>query len=184
MKNLPNPEFDKYGYIQIYTGLGKAKTTAAMGLVCRALGRKFEVCIMQFCKDKNQTGEYKYFSENFNDNLDYLSSGLPHYPIPTKANITTDDKIKFIEGWEYIRRRQADYDLIVLDELTTAIDFGFILVEEVVLFLKDKPEHLEIVITGRNAQKELIEVADLVTEMLPIKHYWDKGVKARLGIEY
>jgi cob(I)alamin adenosyltransferase len=179
--NLPNPKFEKRGYIQIYTGDGKGKTTATIGLVCRALGRKFKVLVMQFCKVRNQTGEYKYLSKHCH-NLVYKSCGLPHYP--TKGNVDSTDKEACLKGWNYIKENHTKFDLIALDELNIAIDLGFISVEEVISFLLSKKQSTEIVISGRNARLQLIEMAHLVTEMKPIKHYWDINVQAREGIEY
>jgi cob(I)alamin adenosyltransferase len=181
LNNLHSPKFDKNGYIQIYTGEGKGKTTASIGLTTRALGRGWKVLVMQFLKVSDETGEYKCLIRN-NKNLTYLSCGMPHYP--TMKNIGSLDKSSFDEGWSFVKENYNNYDLIVLDELNIAIDFNFITVEEVLEFLNNKLDNVEIVISGRNARKEIIEIANLVTEMKSIKHYWDSGVKAREGVEY
>ncbi len=181
MQDLHNPTFGKHGYIQVYTGDGKGKTTAAMGLACRALGRGYKVLIMQFCKDKELTGEYKHLA-NHVDGLIYKSCGLPSFIDP--AHLTEDDIKAAIAGWNYVLKHHKEFDMIIMDELNIAVDFGLIQIEEVITFLDYKPESLEIVITGRNAPPEIIERAHLVTEMKPIKHYWSIGVLAREGIEF
>jgi len=181
MENLYNPRFEKRGYIQIYTGDGKGKTTASIGLAVRALGRGMKVLIMHFCKVKHQTGEYKQLSKML-DNLDYESCGLPHYP--TKGGITNEDKKAFDEGWHYVIDNHLKYDMIILDELNIAVDFSFITPGCITQFLLGKPKHQEIVITGRNAHPELIAAAHLVTDMYAVKHYWNCGVRAREGIEF
>ncbi len=180
--DLHNPKFSKKGFIQVYTGRGKGKTTASMGLVTRALGRGWKVFVMQFCKVKNHTGEYQYLGLENPCNLAYSSCGLPHYP--NKLNVTEKDKQACRDGWGLVLKRHKQFDLIVLDELNIAIDFEFLTTEEVLEFLNNKPQNLEIVITGRNIRPEILEAAHLVTEMVPLKHYIDIGVQAREGIEY
>lgn len=181
MKNLINPKWSKAGYIQIYTGEGKGKTTAAIGLACRALGQNMKVLIMQFCKNNNDSGEYKCLTRN-NKNLTYKCCGIDKFPLV--SNIATEDKDKAALGWEYVVWNEKQYNLIILDELNIAIDLKIINIKNILYFLENKPKDLEVVITGRNAHPDIIKMAHLVTEMKPIKHYWDIGVKGRCGIEY
>jgi cob(I)alamin adenosyltransferase len=179
--SLINPTFRKHGYIQVYTGSGKGKTTACMGLATRALGRGWKVLIMQFCKG-NASGEFNLFKKFFGDTFKYFHVGLP--TIPYKQFLTDEERYENVKGWWYVKHNYKEYDLIILDELNIAIELGIIPIDDVVDLLRNKPKKLEIVITGRNAKPEIMGMAQLVTEMKPLKHYWDMGVPAREGIEF
>lgn len=179
--DLPNPKFLKHGYIQVYTGNGKCKTTSSIGLAARALGQNWKVLVMQFCKNLDDCGEYKCLSRN-NKNLVYKTCGSKNFP--WKNNTTDDDITLNKAGWQYVVNNYKKFDLIILDELNIAIDLEIISLDEVLQFLKNKLSSIEIVITGRNARQEIIDIAHLVTEMTPIKHYFDIGVKSRKGIEH
>lgn len=186
-KNLYNPDWDEHGYIQVYTGDGKGKTTASLGLAMRALGRNWKVLLIMFTKGGNKYGELNSFrnlSENINKNLTIFQAGTEH--IIYSDNITEDDKKIIKEGWEKAKKAiiNNEYYLIILDELNIAISLGIIDVEEVVEVIKNKPDRMEIVLTGRDANPKIIEVAHLVSKIEPIKHYWDIGVSARKGIEF
>lgn len=184
---LYNPEFLQHGYIQIYTGNGKGKTTASLGLAMRALGRGWRVLIVMFTKGGNDYGELISFaslSPDFKDKVKIVQAGLDR--IVYSSNISEEDKKQAQLGWEIAKKaiKNDEYQLIILDEANIAIDLNLIDLSEMLQVLKDKPDDMEIVLTGRNAKPEIIEIADLVSEIKPIKHYWDKGIKARKGIEF
>lgn len=184
---LYNPEFLQHGYIQIYTGNGKGKTTASLGLAMRALGRGWRVLIVMFTKGGNDYGELISFaslSPDFKDKVKIVQAGLDR--IVYSSNISEEDKKQAQLGWEIAKKaiKNDEYQLIILDEANIAIDLNLIDLSEMLQVLKDKPDDMEIVLTGRNAKQEIIEIADLVSEIKPIKHYWDKGIKARKGIEF
>lgn len=186
-EELFNPIFDKIGYIQVYTGDGKGKTTASLGLTMRALGRGWKVLVVMFAKGGNIYGElfsFRELSPKLMTNLKIIQAGLDR--IVYKDNITEEDRKAVKHGWDCTKEAvsSGEYDLIVLDEANIAIELGLINLEEMKEFLKNKPTSLEIVITGRHAHPEIIKLAHLVSEINPVKHYWDIGVSARKGIEY
>ena len=184
---LYNPEFSQHGYIQVYTGNGKGKTTASLGLAMRALGRGWKVLIVMFTKGGNDYGELISFSQlcpQMKDNVKIVQAGLDR--IVYSKNIKEEDKKLIQEGWQTAKEaiKNDKYQLIILDEANIAIDLDCIKLTDMVETLKNKPQDMEIVLTGRNAKKEVIDIADLVSEITPVKHYWDKGIKARKGIEF
>jgi len=168
------------GYIHIYTGNGKGKTTAALGLAIRALGRNKRVCIIQFLKYSKDYGEYLFLSPR----ITFLYFGLPHFVYPN--DLKKEDIEIALSGIEKSKEIIFSnlYDLIILDEILILVLFKMIDEEEVLNLMKNKPEEVELVLTGRGATKRIIENADLVTEMREVKHYYQKGVKAREGIEF
>ena len=185
--NLINPNWAQHGYIQVYTGNGKGKTTASLGLAMRALGRCWKVLIIMFTKGGDDYGELnslRELSPEISANLTIVQAGLDR--IIYKNNQTTQDNEEIKKGWEIAKKaiQNNDYQLIILDEANIAIDMGILNVDEVVDVLQNKPEEMEIVLTGRNAHKKIIEIAHLVSEIQPVKHYWDTGISARKGIEY
>lgn len=186
-EDLINPDFEKHGYIQVYTGNGKGKTTASLGLCLRALGRGWNVLVVLFTKGGNKYGElysFKKLIPSMDNKLEIVQAGLDR--IVYSANMNEEDKFAVSRGWCMAQEaaKSGNYQLIILDEANIAIDLGLIDIEEMKSFLSEKPEDLEIVLTGRNAHPEVIELAHLVSEIQPVKHYWDIGVKAREGIEY
>ncbi len=185
--NLINPNWAKHGYIQVYTGDGKGKTTASLGLAMRALGRCWKVLIIMFTKGGDDYGELKSFrnlSDEIRENLTIVQAGLDRIVYSDNKNDLDREEIQ--KGWQLAKRAilNDEYNLIILDEANIAIDLGLIELEEVIEVLKSKPEDMEIVLTGRNARPEIIEIAHLVSEIRPVKHYWDTGIAAREGIEY
>lgn len=185
--NLINPDWAKHGYIQVYTGNGKGKTTASLGLAMRALGRCWKVLIIMFTKGGDDYGELNSFmnlSPSIKDNLKIVQAGLDR--IVYADNKTEDDASEIKKGWALAKKAilNDEYNLIILDEANIAIDMGFIDVDEVVEVLKSKPQDMEIVLTGRNANQKIIDIAHLVSKIEPVKHYWDTGISARKGIEY
>ena len=185
--NLINPNWAKHGYIQVYTGNGKGKTTASLGLAMRALGRCWKVLIIMFTKGGDDYGELNSFrnlSPEISKNLTIVQAGLDR--IVYEQNKNADDEAEIKKGWELAKKaiQNDEYNLIILDEANIAIDLGLIDLDEVVEVLKNKPEDMEIVLTGRNANEKIIDLAHLVSEIKPIKNYWDTGIAARKGIEY
>lgn len=168
------------GYTQVYTGDGKGKTTAAIGLTIRALGAGLKVAFFQFFKPG--TSSEVNILKNFSPQLYYKAFGKEGF-IEEKVDPETKELI--LKGWKEVKDlvKSGTYNIIVLDEITYALNWKLIDLKEFLEFLKNKPENLELVITGRNAPKEVIEVADLVTEMKKVKHYYEKDVKSRKGIE-
>lgn len=176
----------EHGYIQIYTGDGKGKTTASLGLALRAIGHGWKVLIVQFTKggqDHNYYGEI-LSSSKLMPNLEVKQFGMDR--VVYSHNICMDDFKEARAGWQFASEaiKSGKYQLIIMDELNICIDMGMIKVSEVKEALINRPENLEIVITGRRAHPEIVAMAHLVTEMKPIKHYFDMGVMARQGIEY
>lgn len=170
------------GKIHIYTGEGQGKTQAALGLALRALGRGFKVIIIQFMKGTDS-------GENLIQNKlapDYEIYRFGHAKFIKKGEAEKKDidlaKRGLAFAKEVIQTRQPD--ILILDELNVALDFELLKVEEVLKFLDEVPSGIEIILTGRNAKKEIVDRADLVTDMKKVKHYYDKGLQARLGIEY
>jgi cob(I)alamin adenosyltransferase len=169
------------GCVQVYTGNGKGKTTAALGLAFRAVGRGLRVCFFQFIKGGGQYGEH-LLAKQLAPLLTIIQRGRPGW-VNTK-DITEDRKVAqdaFLEAKQLLV--SGDYDLVVLDEINGSVGFGLIDVEQVLELISLKPAKVELVLTGRNAAEQVIEAADLVTEMREIKHYYAAGVPARTGIE-
>jgi cob(I)alamin adenosyltransferase len=169
------------GYVQVYTGDGKGKTTASLGLVLRALGQGLRPAVLQFMKADPSWGEIVSLKGL---GVPVEQCGLDHWVRVGK--VTDEDRAAAAEGFARARAliQSGEYDVVVLDELVTALFFELIPLQSVLDLVRDKPERVELVITGRRAPKELIAAADLVTEMRPLKHYFEAGVKARPGIEY
>ena len=169
------------GYVQVYTGDGKGKTTAALGLALRAVGRGLKVCVFQFIKGSGRYGEH-LAAEKLAPLLTIIQTGRPGW-VNTKD--ISEDRRTAQEA--LIRAKElllsGEFDLFICDEINGAVGFGLIDVAQVLELISHKPEKVELVLTGRNADERVIEAADLVTEMLDIKHYYKAGVAARDGIE-
>lgn len=176
-KIKPGP---RRGLVMINTGNGKGKTTAALGLLFRALGRDFRVAMFQFIKSReNKYGEH-LMAGRLGVEIIPLGDGFTW-----ESKTIEHDKALAAEGWQRCRERieAGDADIVILDELTYIINFGWLPVEEVLDVLKRRDPQMHIVITGRDAPAELIEAADLVTEMKEIKHPFNQGIVAQTGIE-
>jgi cob(I)alamin adenosyltransferase len=167
------------GYIQVYTGNGKGKTTAALGISLRSLCAGYKVFFGQFMKGQDYS-ELKA-AEVFPD-LKMEQFGSPEF---IKGKPSSEDFERAKKGLERMKEVliSGEYDLVVFDEINTTLFFNMLKVEDVLAVLDKKPEKTEIVLTGRYAPQEILDRADLVTEMREIKHYYSKGVKARVGIE-
>lgn len=171
----------RVGLVQVYTGDGKGKTTAALGLALRAAGHGLRTYIGQFLKGR-PTGELKaakllepYLTiEQFGEASFVLTKGDPRQAALVR------------QGLQRIRQvlTSSEYDIVVLEEINVALDLELISLEEVLALLEERPSDVELVLTGRGAPQELISRADLVTEMVAIKHPYEQGVKARRGIEF
>lgn len=169
------------GYIQVYTGNGKGKTTAALGLALRAAGAGLKVFIVQFIK-KRRCSEHKML-ERFEDLITIRQYGRG-FLLKRKAN--QSDIREAQSGLGEVREAIAskNFDVVILDEANVAVNCNLISVGDLLELMAAKPKNIEIIITGRYADQKVIRMADLVTEMKEIKHYRKKGVKARAGIEY
>ena len=168
--------------VQVFTGNGKGKTSAALGAVIRALGHGLKVFIVFFMKGKYPYGEFSTLSKL--PNVDVASFGLRC--LTDRANINPEEieQAKLAMSAAREAMLSGNYDLVVLDEVNVAANFKLIELDEVVRLIGDKPRNVELILTGRYADAKLVELADLVTEMVKLKHPYDKGVKARKGIEY
>ena len=170
------------GQVQVYTGNGKGKTTASLGLALRAVGRGLRVCMVQFIKGGGQYGEHVAAERLaplltihqtgrdgwiFRDRLDPEDIRIAREALETASEAITG----------------GAYDLVILDEINGAAWFGLIGIDDIMELISLRPEPVELVLTGRSADPRVIEAADLVTEMVEVKHYYQNGVQARVGIE-
>lgn len=170
------------GLVQVYTGNGKGKTTASLGLVFRALGHGLRIHVMQFMKGQSVYGELES-AKQFADKLTIEQVGTPQFVKHGKQTSADRDMAQAAFTRARMLVASGDYDLVVLDELNCAVDFDLVELDAVKELIRNKPAHTELVITGRNVHPEIVELADLVTEMREIKHYYNAGQPARVGIE-
>jgi cob(I)alamin adenosyltransferase len=170
------------GLVQVYTGAGKGKTSAAFGLVLRATGRGLRVCIVQFIKGGFDYGEL-YVIDRFPE-VKLRAFGRGKFVSQKKPDKEDIDLAQ--EGLKAAEDALAtgEYDVVVLDEINVALDLNLIETKRVLQLIRNKPAQTELVLTGRNAPKEIVAAADLVTEMVEVKHPYNLGFKARKGIEY
>ena len=170
------------GLIQVYTGNGKGKTTAALGLALRAVGHGFKVLMVQFMKGNIAYGELEsarklspYLTIKQMGQKTFISRAHPN---PTDLQLAQ-------EGFFIAKKaiENEEYDIVVLDEINMAVDYGLIPLNHLLQLIDSKPETVELILTGRNAKAEIMDRADLVTEMVDRKHYYTEGVSAREGIE-
>ncbi len=168
------------GYVQVYTGNGKGKSTAAYGLALRAAGAGLSVLIIQFLKSR-KCSEHNAF-KRLSDLITIKQFGQEGFFInnPTKEQILISEK-----ALEETKKEigSGKYDVVILDEINMAIAFKLIRVEDIIELIRNKPDDVELVLTGRNAHPKIVEMADLVTVMSEKKHYYQKGIRARIGIE-
>jgi len=175
------PKLEK-GLVQVYTGEGKGKTSAAFGLALRAIGRGLKVYIIQFIKGGFDYGEL-YVVEKL-PNLTVKAFGRGKFVTKTPPD---EEDVKLAEeAFELAKKivKSGKYDLVILDEINIAVSLRLIDLKEVVKLIKNKPSNVELILTGRYAPKEIIESADLVTEMKEVKHPYTKGLPPRKGIEF
>ena len=172
----------KKGLVIVNTGNGKGKTTAALGLLLRAWGRDLHVCVIQFIKA--ETGNWGEVKAARKLGLEWYLTGDGFTWLSKDIN---ESQAKAVHAWQLAQEKIAsgNYDLIVLDEMTYTFQMGWLAVNDVIAWLQEhKPDELHIIITGRDAPNELINYADLVTEMRQVKHPFEKGIKAQAGIEF
>lgn len=173
----------KNGLIQVYTGNGKSKTTAALGLALRAVGHGLKVLVVQFMKGNIEYGEL----ESAKKLSPYLTiKRIGREIFVSKTNPDPIDKKLAEEGFLLAKEgvKSKQYDIVILDEINLAVDYGLIPLSDLIQLIDSKPETVELILTGRNAKSEVIDRADLVTEMVERKHYYEKGTPARKGIEF
>jgi cob(I)alamin adenosyltransferase len=172
----------KKGVIVVFTGNGKGKTSAALGIALRASGHGMKTLIIQFIKEKGRSGEQE-MCPSINNTIDI-------YPLGMGFVFRGDDLRPHIamaeEAWFFMEEalREKTYDILVLDELSVVMNLGLLTTEIVTTFLAKKAEGLHVIITGRDAPEEIVTVADVVTEMKEIKHIYQQGVTAIKGIDY
>lgn len=168
------------GYVHVYTGDGKGKTTAALGLSLRAAGAGLRVYVAQFLK----TGEYSEIKalQRFSDLITIEQFGKNHF---IKGRPSSEDANAAKQGLQKVISAVTSdaFDVIIMEEANVAVSIGLLSIQDILDIISLKPKNKELIITGRNAHPQIIEKADLVTEMKEIKHYFHKGVKARKGIE-
>lgn len=172
------------GYIQIYTGNGKGKTTAAMGLSIRAAGNGMKVCIVQFLKAW-KTGELNSLEKL--DNIDvFRFQTIKKFTWQLNEEEFNALKLEVRKTYDFILEvfEEKKYDVVIVDEIMGALGAKLLTEQEVLDLMDRKPETIELVMTGRNPTEAIINKANLVTEMNPIKHYYEQGVKSREGIEF
>jgi len=175
----------KNGLTIVYTGKGKGKTTAALGIALRATGYKKKICMIQFIKGSWHYGEMESskllepefemvaIGKGFVGIIDDKSPKEDHQKVAKEAIKISNEKIQ-----------SGKYDIIILDEINYAVNLNLISLQDVLELIKSKPENVDLVLTGNYAKEEVIEVADLVTEMREIKHPFQKGIKAKEGIDF
>jgi cob(I)alamin adenosyltransferase len=170
------------GLVQVFTGNGKGKTTAALGTIIRAAGHGLRSFIVFFMKGDYQYGEYDALRKL--PNIDIRQSGFRRFTDPN--NIRPEDMEQAESALAAAREAMLSgrYDLVVLDEVNVALEYQLIKPEGVMELINKKPENVELILTGRYADSNIIEMADLVTEMVKVKHPYDQGINARKGIEY
>jgi cob(I)alamin adenosyltransferase len=182
MEETPKPKPNRIGLTIVNTGDGKGKTTAALGMVLRAWGRGYKICVVQFIK--SETGQWGEIKAAKKLGIEWHTTGDGFTWLSKDMDETT---ARALHGWEIAKEKIAsgEYDLILLDEFTYTMLYKWLDSVEVIAWLRaNKPADLHLVITGRSASAELIEFADLVTEMSLVKHPYEKGIKAQPGIEF
>ncbi len=169
------------GYVQVYTGKGKGKTTAAFGLALRAAGAGLKVYLAQFVKGTKYSECYAV-EKHLSEFITLKQYGMGYF-IEREPN--EEDRRIASEGLQEIKEIMCSrkFDIIILDEANIAVYYKLFSAEDLLDFISEKPENIELIITGRHADPKIIDRADLVTEMKEIKHYYKQGVEARKGIE-
>ncbi|MSQ12039.1 MAG: cob(I)yrinic acid a,c-diamide adenosyltransferase [Dehalococcoidia bacterium] len=171
----------QHGLVVVNTGNGKGKTTAALGVVMRAWGRDMRVIVLQFLKHTGARFGEQRAAQKMGVEMRSLGDGFTW----RSKDLNQTGKIAQ-QQWRACQDviRSGQYDIVVLDELTYAITFGWVPVQEVIATLRERPPHMHVIITGRDAPQELVDFADLVTEMREVKHPYQKGIKAQPGLEF
>lgn len=171
----------RHPLVLLYTGNGKGKTSSALGVTMRAWGRGWGVCWLQFIKSK---------TSHYGETRAAEAMGIEMIPLGDGFTWLSEDIEKDIalarECWALAREKiySGNYDIVVLDEITYPISYGWLDVDEVIQALRDRPPHIHIIMTGRDADPRLVEFADLVTDMTEVKHPYQQGINAQPGIDY
>lgn len=170
----------------VYTGNGKGKTTAAVGLTVRAAGNRMRVFFLQFIKGQWKSGEREILRSLPGVDLEVTGRGFTIEGLRNPNIPMEDHAAAAAHGWEVAQHivQSGSYDVVVLDEILGAVSAGLVPLEALLRLVRTKPEEVHLVLTGRGAPAELIEIADLVSEVQPIKHPFDQGIKAQRGIEF
>ena len=173
------------GLVIVYTGNGKGKTTAALGMALRAIGYDHKVCMLQFIKGSWHYGEMDS-SKKLEPNFELIAVGKGFVGILDDNSPREEHEKYATEAVRICREKifSKKYDVIILDEVNYAITLGLIDVQEIIKIIKEKPSDLDLVLTGRDVKEEIVELADLVTEMKEIKHPFKSGIKAKKGIDF
>jgi len=168
------------GLIQVYTGEGKGKTTAALGLALRAVGQGMKVIVIQFIKGDPACGEHLFAAQCRLFDIIQLNIKSSFDQTLEELKPTTEQTLALAEK----ALLSGEYDVVILDEIFVAINMGVVSTERILSLISKKPESTELILTGRGAPEEIIKQADLVTEMVAVKHPFTRGINARRGIEY
>lgn len=171
------------GIIWTITGDGKGKTTAAFGQALRALGHNQAVAIIQFLKGSNIYGEYRFLQQLANKQLLIKQVGLPTFVRKNIADQIDQDLV--LRGWFLARSLiETTYNLVILDEINVALDYGLLAIEDVIKTLTTRPATVSIILTGRNAPQEILAISDTVSIITNGKHHYEQGLMAQAGIEF
>jgi len=178
-------DMSEKGLVIVYTGNGKGKTTAALGMALRAIGYDHKVCMLQFIKGSWHYGEMDS-SKKLEPNFELIAVGKGFVGILDDNSPREEHEKYAAEAVRICREKifSEKYDVIILDEVNYAINLGLIDVGEIIKIIKEKPSDLDLVLTGRDVKNEIVELADLVTEMKEIKHPFKSGIKAKKGIDF
>jgi cob(I)alamin adenosyltransferase len=182
-------EQKRKGRILVCTGTGKGKTTAALGMALRSLGHGRRVLVLEFIKGRRSTGEYlaleKMKENGWPVDIRAMGDGFVYHRESPSSSLEKKKKIAE-EAWQEAAReiQSGEWDLVILDEINYAVHIGFVREEDVLRAMKEKPEPMDLVLTGRYASQKIIELADTVTDMQPVKHAYADGIPAMEGIEY
>ena len=173
------------GFVIVYTGGGKGKTTAALGMALRAVGYQHRVCMIQFIKGSWHYGEMDS-SKRLTPEFELIPAGKGFVGILDDTSPKEEHERYAKEAVETCKEKilSDKYDLVILDEINYAVNLGLISIQSVIELIKNKPKKLDLVLTGNHAKNEIIELADLVTEMKEIKHPFQSGIKAKQGIDF
>jgi len=170
------------GLVQVFTGDGKGKTTAALGMALRALGHDMKVFVAVFMKGDYPYGEWEALARF--PNITIARFGFRTFTDPKNVKPEEREQARLALAAARDAMLSGEYDLVILDEVNVAVLFELIPVDDVVALIKDRPPQVELIFTGRRANPKVVELADLVTECVKVKHPFDKGTRARPGIEY
>lgn len=177
------------GLIQVFTGNGRGKTTAALGTAVRALGYGLKIAIVYFDKGGTHYSERPVLASKFAGEIDVYPTGLDRIDPKTRKfrfGVTDEDRAEARRGLSIVRDllSKHEHSLVILDEINSTVSLGMLPEDEVLAVIRSKPEDVELILTGRDAPTSFRALADLVTEMTLVKHYFYEGVKAREGIDY